>query len=131
MQSRLSRLRFERFEQAVPVFSGFFRRCRAGCPGCSCSGCSSRLVPVAERKRAEAARETIGIDLGDKVSRYTILADVIKCGCTLQDARDFGGSNTVYATYFKTNPPTRTTAVTVHVLDGRVEIDCVAYKPLG
>lgn len=56
------------------------------------------------------------------------MADVVRCGCTLQDARDFDGFNKVYATYFKKDPPVRTTAVAVHVLDGRVEIDCIAYK---
>jgi 2-iminobutanoate/2-iminopropanoate deaminase len=59
------------------------------------------------------------------------MSDVVKCGCTLQDARDFGGFNTVYATYFPKDPPVRTTAVATHVLDGRVEIDCLAYKPLS
>ena len=39
------------------------------------------------------------------------LGDVVKCGCTLQDARDFAGFNKVYATYFPHNPPTRTTLV--------------------
>lgn len=58
------------------------------------------------------------------------MSDIVKCGCTLQDARDFGGFNTVYATYFPKDPPVRTTAVATHVLDGRVEIDCLAYKPL-
>jgi reactive intermediate/imine deaminase len=58
------------------------------------------------------------------------LADVVKCDCTLQDARDFDGFNKVYATYFKKDPPVRTTAVVQHVLDGRVEIDCIAYKQL-
>jgi reactive intermediate/imine deaminase len=57
------------------------------------------------------------------------LGDVVKCGCSLQDARDFAGFNKVYATYFPNNPPTRTTLVVQHVLDARVEIDCVAYKP--
>lgn len=57
------------------------------------------------------------------------LGDVIKCGCSLADARDFTGFNTVYATYFPSKPPTRTTLVVVHVLDARVEVDCVAYKP--
>lgn len=57
------------------------------------------------------------------------LGDVVKCGCSLQDARDFAGFNKVYATYFPSNPPTRTTLVVQHVLDARVEIDCVAYKP--
>jgi reactive intermediate/imine deaminase len=58
------------------------------------------------------------------------LADVIRCGCTLQDARDFDAFNKTYATYFPTAPPVRTTAVVQHVLDARVEIDCIAYKPL-
>jgi reactive intermediate/imine deaminase len=57
------------------------------------------------------------------------LSDVIRCGCTLQDARDFGGFNSTYATYFPKEPPVRTTAVVQHVLDARVEIDCVAFKP--
>jgi reactive intermediate/imine deaminase len=58
------------------------------------------------------------------------MADVIKCGCTLQDARDFDAFNDAYATYFPTNPPVRTTAVVQHVLNALVEIDCIAYKPL-
>lgn len=57
------------------------------------------------------------------------MADVVKCGCSLQDARDFAGFNAVYATYFPTDPPTRTTVVVQHVLDGRVEVDCMAYAP--
>lgn len=58
------------------------------------------------------------------------LSDVVRCGCTLQDARDFAGFNTTYAAYFPKDPPVRTTAVVQHVLDARVEIDCVAYRPL-
>lgn len=59
------------------------------------------------------------------------LSDVIRCGCTLQDARDFDGFNKTYATYFPKEPPVRTSAVAQHVLDARVEIDCLAYKPLA
>lgn len=58
-------------------------------------------------------------------------ADVVKCSCTLQDPRDFDGFNTAYAAYFPKDPPVRTTAAVQHVLDGRVEIDCIAYKPLA
>jgi len=58
------------------------------------------------------------------------MADVIKCGCTLQDARDFDAFNAAYATYFPKNPPVRTTTVVQHVLNALVEIDCIAYKPL-
>lgn len=59
------------------------------------------------------------------------LADVVHCQCSLQDARDFGGFNTVYAKYFPTEPPARSTAVVAHVLAARVEIGCVAYHPLS
>jgi 2-iminobutanoate/2-iminopropanoate deaminase len=58
------------------------------------------------------------------------IADIVKCGCSLQDARDFHAFNKAYATYFPTSPPVRTTVVVQHVLDARVEIDCIAYKPL-
>jgi reactive intermediate/imine deaminase len=57
------------------------------------------------------------------------MADVVKCACSLQDARDFDAFNKIYATYFLKNPPVRTTIVVQHVLDARVEIDCIAYKP--
>lgn len=59
------------------------------------------------------------------------MADVIRCGCTLQDARDFDAFNKTYATFFPTDPPTRTTLVVQHVLNARVEIDCVAYVGSG
>jgi len=58
------------------------------------------------------------------------LRDVISCSCSLQDARDFAGFNTVYARFFPESPPTRTTLVVKHVFDARVEIGCIAYKPL-
>lgn len=58
------------------------------------------------------------------------MSDVVKCGCTLQDARDFDAFNKTYATYFPKNPPVRTTAVVEHVLNALIEIDCIAYKPL-
>ena len=58
------------------------------------------------------------------------MADIVKCGCSLQDARDFDAFNKTYATYFPTGPPVRTTVVVQHVLDARVEIDAIAYQPL-
>jgi reactive intermediate/imine deaminase len=58
------------------------------------------------------------------------MSDIIRCGCTLQDARDFDGFNSAYATYFPKDPPVRTTAVGRLVLDARVEVDCIAFHPL-
>ena len=58
------------------------------------------------------------------------LADVVKTLVVLADARDFGAFNKVYATYFPANPPARTTLEARLMIDIRVEIEAVAYKPL-
>jgi reactive intermediate/imine deaminase len=58
------------------------------------------------------------------------LADVIKTHCYLADARDFGGFNAVYARYFPFEPPARTTAEARLMIDIRVEIEAIAYRPL-
>ena len=57
------------------------------------------------------------------------LANVVKTSVILVDARDFGAFNKIYATYFPQNPPARTTLEARLMIDIRVEIDAVAYKP--
>lgn len=59
------------------------------------------------------------------------LADVVKATVWLDDARDFGAFNKVYAEYFGAAPPARSTLVSPLVIDGKVEIELVAYKPLA
>ena len=58
------------------------------------------------------------------------LADVVKTTVILVDARDFAAFNKVYATYFRDNPPARTTLEARLMIDIRIEIEAVAYKPL-
>jgi len=58
------------------------------------------------------------------------LADVVKTLVVLADARDFGAFNKVYAGYFPRNPPARTTMEARLMIDIRIEIEAVAYKPL-
>lgn len=58
------------------------------------------------------------------------LADVVKTTVILADARDFGAFNKVYGSYFPANPPARTTLEARLMVDIRVEIEAVAYKPL-
>jgi|SRR5665213_2988065 len=58
------------------------------------------------------------------------MGDVIKATCFLDDPRDFMSFNHVFAEYFPTNPPTRTTVRAQLMLEGKVEIEVVAYKPL-
>jgi 2-iminobutanoate/2-iminopropanoate deaminase len=58
-------------------------------------------------------------------------ADVVKCSVFLKDGAEFKQMNEVYAAFFGENRPARTTVVCSFVSDMRVEIDCVAYKPLA
>jgi 2-iminobutanoate/2-iminopropanoate deaminase len=55
---------------------------------------------------------------------------VVKTTVFLEDARDFGGMNKVYAAYFPTEPPTRSTLECRLMIDIKVEIEAVAYMPL-
>ena len=55
------------------------------------------------------------------------LADVIKVTTHLSDLEDFGGYNTVYATYFSDPRPSRTTVGSQLANGMLIEVDVVAY----
>ncbi len=57
------------------------------------------------------------------------LADVVKCTCWIDDARDFGRFNATYAEFFPNDPPARSTTVCQLVLAGKLEVEAIAYKP--
>jgi reactive intermediate/imine deaminase len=57
------------------------------------------------------------------------LDDVCKSTCWLDDARDFGAFNRVYMSYFANGRPARSTTQARLMVDAKVEIDVVAYKP--
>lgn len=59
------------------------------------------------------------------------LADVCKASVWLEDARDFGAFNRVYMGYFPGGKPARSTVESRLMIPARVEIDVVAYRPLG
>jgi reactive intermediate/imine deaminase len=54
---------------------------------------------------------------------------VVRCGVWLDDPRDFQAFNKVFREYFGENPPARSCVVSSMVVDCKIEIDCVAYKP--
>lgn len=54
---------------------------------------------------------------------------VVRCGVWLDDARDFQSFNQVFREYFGKNPPARACVLSSMVVDCKVEIDCIAYKP--
>jgi reactive intermediate/imine deaminase len=59
------------------------------------------------------------------------LADVVKVTTFLDDARDFGRYNRVFAQYFPAACLARTTVEARMVIDTKIEIEVVAYKPLA
>ncbi len=58
------------------------------------------------------------------------MSDVVKCTVFLGDAAEFAAMNEVYGEFFGDSKPARTTVEAKFVAPMRVEIDCVAYKPL-
>jgi 2-iminobutanoate/2-iminopropanoate deaminase len=59
------------------------------------------------------------------------LADVVKAQVWLRDRADFPGFNRVYGEVFPHDPPARSAVVSELLVDVRVEIEVVAYKPLA
>ena len=58
------------------------------------------------------------------------LADVVKAMVWLTDRADFPGFNAVYGEYFPEQPPARSAVVSDLLVDVRVEVEVVAYKPV-
>lgn len=59
------------------------------------------------------------------------LSDVVKAMVWLRDRADFPGFNSVYGEYFPDEPPTRSAVVSDLLVDVRVEVEVVAYRPEG
>lgn len=58
------------------------------------------------------------------------LADVVKAMVWLREREDFPGFNAVFSEYFPTEPPARSAVLNQLLVDVRVEIEVVAYRPL-
>ena len=58
------------------------------------------------------------------------LDDIIKTTVWISDARDFHRFNKTYAKHFKNEKPARSTTVCDLVVDAKIEIEAIAYKPL-
>lgn len=57
------------------------------------------------------------------------MSDVVKATVWLDDPRDFWSFNRVYAEYFPENPPARSCVQSRLMLDGKIEIEVLAYRP--
>lgn len=70
----------------------------------------------------EAIRETLAL-------AGCTLADVVKAMVWLRDRADFPGFDAVYAEYFPSEPPARSAVVSELLVDVRIEIEVVAWRP--
>ncbi len=59
------------------------------------------------------------------------LSDVVRVTTYLEDVRDFGRYNKIFAEYFKDATLARTTVEARAVIDCKIEMDATAYKPLA
>ena len=57
------------------------------------------------------------------------MQDIVKTTIWLDDPRDFAGYNKVFAEYFPKDPPARATVRSQLLLDCKIEVEAVAYKP--
>ncbi len=57
------------------------------------------------------------------------LSDVVKVTVFLEDARNFGRYNKVFAEYFPDGRLSRTTVEARAVIECKIEMDAIAYKP--
>jgi reactive intermediate/imine deaminase len=57
------------------------------------------------------------------------LEHVVQVGVWLDDPRDFTSFNSVFAKYFTPNPPARSTVQSALMVDAKVEMDVIAFKP--
>ena len=78
--------------------------------------------------QTRACLDSLGEILAEAGCDYS---DVVKSMVWLKSRDDFPGFNAVYAEYFPTAPPTRSVLVSDFLIDIRVEIECVAYKPVN
>ena len=57
------------------------------------------------------------------------MSDIVKTTVWLTDTRDFWSFNRVYGTFFPDDPPARSALQSGLMLDCKVEIEALAYKP--
>jgi 2-iminobutanoate/2-iminopropanoate deaminase len=58
------------------------------------------------------------------------MSNVVKSMVWLRDRADFPGFNAVYGEFFPEDPPARSAVVSDLLVDVRLEVEVVAYKPV-
>ena len=83
---------------------------------------SSGTIEEQTRVALEAIKETLA-------EANCELSDVVKAMVWLRHPADFPGFNAVFAEYFPAEPPARSAVVSQLLVDVRVEIEVVAFRP--
>ena len=77
----------------------------------------------------EQTRVTLELIRATLAEAGCALSDVVKSMIWLRERADFPGFNQVYGDYFPEGPPARSAIVSDLLVDVRVEIEVVAYRP--
>jgi enamine deaminase RidA (YjgF/YER057c/UK114 family) len=85
---------------------------------------SGGTIEEETRWTIEGIRRILKLDGAD-------LEDVVKVTVYLADARNFGRYNKVFSEYFPEGRISRTTVEARAVIECKIEMDAVAYKPRG
>jgi 2-iminobutanoate/2-iminopropanoate deaminase len=88
-------------------------------------------APMTEGSIEDQTRVTIELIRDTLAMAGCELSDVVKAMVWLRDRADFPGFNAVYAEYFPSEPPARSAVISELLVDVRIEIEVVAYKPQG
>jgi 2-iminobutanoate/2-iminopropanoate deaminase len=83
----------------------------------------SGTIEVETRATLEAVKRVLA-EAGCEMS------DVVKVTTFLEDARDFGRYNGVFKEFFPDGRIARSTVEARAVITTKIEIECIAYKPL-
>lgn len=83
---------------------------------------SSGNIEEETRWTIEGIRRILKLDGAD-------LCDVVKVTVYLEDARNFGRYNKVFAEYFPDGRIARTTVEACAAIECKIEMDAIAYKP--
>lgn len=87
-------------------------------------------APMTTGTIEEQTRVTLDLVKATLAEASCGLEDVVKAMVWLRDRADFPGFNAVYGTYFPKDPPARSAVLSLLLVDVRVEVEVVAYKPL-
>ena len=86
-------------------------------------------VPMTEGTIEEQTRGCIELIRETLKEAGCKLNDVVKSMVWLKNREDFPGFNEVYGEYFSDAPPVRSALVSDFLIDIKIEIECLAYKP--